>query len=187
MSNTLCHNRESKDLWNIYTEEYFLFMIVTTLNIQALSVQEHNHASLLGDQLVAAAEMYVWSYLPLLVVLEDFPNHFASLIQGMGTVDPRFGAFRSSARILQSPGRLPPKAPHTNCMNIICTAPCFFFYLGCIALLNAIAIPIHNCPSYLMQMADGLEAEIMVAKGMIPWWIDVSRLNLALQRISWSC
>ncbi|KAF2947182.1 hypothetical protein DAI22_02g349400 [Oryza sativa Japonica Group] len=33
---------------------------------------------------------------------------------GMGTVDPRFGAFRSSARILQSPGRLPPKAPHTN-------------------------------------------------------------------------
>ncbi|BAH91888.1 Os02g0772000 [Oryza sativa Japonica Group] len=75
---------ESKGLWNIYTEEYFLFMIVTTLNIQALSVQAHNHASLLGDQL------------------------------GMGTVDPRFGAFRSSARILQSPGRLPPKAPHTN-------------------------------------------------------------------------
>uniref|UniRef100_A0A0E0CS28 Transcription elongation factor SPT5 n=1 Tax=Oryza meridionalis TaxID=40149 RepID=A0A0E0CS28_9ORYZ len=33
---------------------------------------------------------------------------------GMGTVDPRFGAFRSPARILQSPGRLPPKAPHTN-------------------------------------------------------------------------
>lgn len=59
MSNTLCHNRESKGLWNIYTEEYFLFMIVTTLNIQALSVQAHNHASLLGDQLVAAAEMYV--------------------------------------------------------------------------------------------------------------------------------
>uniref|UniRef100_A0A0E0K5R9 Transcription elongation factor SPT5 n=1 Tax=Oryza punctata TaxID=4537 RepID=A0A0E0K5R9_ORYPU len=33
---------------------------------------------------------------------------------GMGTVDPRFGAFRSPARILQSPGRLPPRAPHTN-------------------------------------------------------------------------
>ncbi|KAF0931259.1 hypothetical protein E2562_002607 [Oryza meyeriana var. granulata] len=33
---------------------------------------------------------------------------------GMGTVDPRLGAFRSPSRILQSPGRLPPKAPHAN-------------------------------------------------------------------------
>jgi hypothetical protein len=36
--------------------------------------------------------------------------------QGMDTADARLGALRSPASILQSPGRLPPRGPHMNCM-----------------------------------------------------------------------
>lgn len=38
--------------------------------------------------------------------------------QGVDTADPRLGAFRSPARILQSPGGLPPRGPYMNCTNI---------------------------------------------------------------------
>ncbi|OEL21483.1 putative transcription elongation factor SPT5-like protein 1 [Dichanthelium oligosanthes] len=73
--------KESKVRWNIYTEAYFLSMIATTLNIQDLSVQNHNLVSLLG---------------------------------AMDTADPHFRTFSYPARILQSPGMLPPRGPHMN-------------------------------------------------------------------------
>ncbi|EEC74086.1 hypothetical protein OsI_09110 [Oryza sativa Indica Group] len=74
---------------------------------KALSVQEHNHASLLGDQLVAAAEM-VWVQLIHDLVLLDLQQGFCNLQEGS---------------------------------------------------------PLKHL---ILIMADGLEAEIMVAKGMIP-------------------
>lgn len=60
-------DRESKVLWNIYTEAYFLSMIATTLSIQDLSVQKHNRVSLLGGQLAATVGMYVLIYTQELV------------------------------------------------------------------------------------------------------------------------
>jgi len=36
----------------------------------------------------------------------------------MDKADPHFHAFGSQARILQSPGRLPPRGPHMNCKNV---------------------------------------------------------------------
>jgi len=59
--------QESKVLWNIYIEAYFLSMIATTLSIQDLSVQKHNHVSLLGGQLAATVGMYVLIYTQELV------------------------------------------------------------------------------------------------------------------------
>jgi len=63
-------DRESKALWNIYTEAYFLSMIATTLSIQDLSVQKHNHVSLLGGQLAATMGMYVL----LLIYTQELVN-----------------------------------------------------------------------------------------------------------------
>jgi hypothetical protein len=40
---------------------------------------------------------------------------FVLCTQDMGTADPRLGALRSPASILQSPGRLPPRGPNMNC------------------------------------------------------------------------
>jgi hypothetical protein len=42
---------------------------------------------------------------------------FLLCMQGMDAADPRLGALRSPASILQSPGRLPPRGPNMNCMK----------------------------------------------------------------------
>lgn len=86
-------------------------------------MQRHNLASLLGDQLATAVATYVLNYFNLSVlVVEDFslPYHFtfACVTQGMDAADSRLGAFRSPARILQSPGRLPPRGPHMTYTGI---------------------------------------------------------------------
>jgi hypothetical protein len=51
--------------------------------------------------------------------LEHFITSSIHLVlQDMDTSDPRLGAFRSPARILQSPGGLPPRGPYMNGMKV---------------------------------------------------------------------
>jgi len=94
-----------------------------TLNMQALFVQKHNLAFLLADQLVATEEMFVlnpFNNLSQLFLIISV-SLFILLVQGMDTADARLGALRSPASILQSPGRLPPRGPHMNCMIFLYT------------------------------------------------------------------
>jgi hypothetical protein len=95
-----------------------------TLNMQALFVQKHNLAFLLVDQLVADEEMFVLNPFDNLgqLFLIISVSLFILLMQVMDTADARLGALRSPASILQSPGRLPPRGPHMNCMIFLYSA-----------------------------------------------------------------
>lgn len=41
------------------------------------------------------------------------------VLQGVDALDSRFGGLRSSSNVLQSPRRLPPRGPPTNCMTLV--------------------------------------------------------------------
>ncbi|KAM0926843.1 hypothetical protein ACQ4PT_003027 [Festuca glaucescens] len=49
-----------------------------------------------------------------MVSTKDIVRVIEGTCKGMDTEDPRLGAFRSPARILQSPGGLPPRGPYMN-------------------------------------------------------------------------
>jgi hypothetical protein len=113
-----------------------------TLNMQALFVQKRNRAFLLVDQLVAVEEMFVLNPFNNLgqLFLRIFVSLFILSMQGMDTTDARLGALRSPASILQSPGRLPPRGPHMNCM--------IFFLYTCSFQLTRLILPKYVTADY---------------------------------------
>jgi hypothetical protein len=119
-------------------------------------------------------------------------------MQGMDTADARLGALRSPASILQSPGRLPPRGSHMNCMILRYFGHSKFqlarlIFPGCVPIhsytfLDVNATVFFGCSIYpnicchLIQMVEGLEEVVVAVEGTMRWWVNALRSNPVLIR-----